>query len=170
MRFDDSAAERESYAGAIRFGGEERLENEFCSFDRKPNARITDRNHQLPIFAPLRGYRERTALSFHGLYAVEYEVHENLLQLNAIRHRHRKLWVELGADRNGISIRIAALDSTTDIQRAVLLTVIFTSLRISELRRLRLTDIDLERAELHVCQRAGRYNADRETDARLSIS
>jgi integrase len=51
---------------------------------------------------------------------------------------------------------IAALD---DGRRALLLTAIFTGLRISELRGLRLDDIDLKRAELHVRQRADRYNA-----------
>ena len=51
---------------------------------------------------------------------------------------------------------IAALD---DDRRALLLTAIFTGLRISELRGLRWDDVDLKRAELHVRQRADRYNA-----------
>ena len=42
--------------------------------------------------------------------------------------------------------------------RPLLLTAIFTGLRISELRGLRWEDIDLKRAELHVHQRADRYN------------
>ena len=105
MRIDDFAAEGESDAGAVWLGGEERLENTFRSLDRKPDARITDRNHQLTVSAPLRRYRERAATSFHGLDAIEHEVHENLLQLNTIRGRHRNLRVELGADRNGIAIR-----------------------------------------------------------------
>jgi integrase len=41
----------------------------------------------------------------------------------------------------------------------LLLTAIFSGLRISELRGLRWTDIDLKRAVLHVRQRADRYNA-----------
>jgi integrase len=52
---------------------------------------------------------------------------------------------------------IAALDD--DCRRAVLLTAIFTGLRISELRGLRWDDVDLKRSELHVRQRADRYNA-----------
>jgi integrase len=51
---------------------------------------------------------------------------------------------------------IAALD---DDQRPLLLTAIFTGLRISELRGLRWDDVDLKRNELHVRQRADRYNA-----------
>jgi integrase len=47
----------------------------------------------------------------------------------------------------------------SDGNRALLLTAIFTGLRISELRGLRWGDVDLKRAELHVWQRADRYNA-----------
>jgi integrase len=43
--------------------------------------------------------------------------------------------------------------------RPLLLTAIFTGLRASELRGLRWEDVDLKRGELHVCQRADRYNA-----------
>jgi integrase len=43
--------------------------------------------------------------------------------------------------------------------RPVLLTAIFTGLRSSELRGLRWEDVDLKTAELHVRQRADRYNA-----------
>jgi integrase len=42
--------------------------------------------------------------------------------------------------------------------RALLLTAIFCGLRASELRGLRWQDIDFAAAELHVCQRADRYN------------
>jgi integrase len=43
-------------------------------------------------------------------------------------------------------------------ERALLLTAIFTGLRASELRGLRWTDVDLKSGELHVRQRADRYN------------
>ncbi len=42
--------------------------------------------------------------------------------------------------------------------RAPLLTMIFTGLRASELRGLRWADVDLKRGEIHVRQRADRYN------------
>lgn len=42
--------------------------------------------------------------------------------------------------------------------RPVLLTAIFTGLRASELRGLRWQDVDLDRKELHVRQRADRFN------------
>ena len=42
--------------------------------------------------------------------------------------------------------------------RPLLLTAIFTGLRSSELRGLRWSDVDLKAGELHVRQRADRYN------------
>src|SRR5262249_49957674 len=47
----------------------------------------------------------------------------------------------------------------SDGRRPLLLTAIFSGLRISELRGLRWDDVDLKRRELHVRQRADRYNA-----------
>jgi integrase len=43
--------------------------------------------------------------------------------------------------------------------RPIVLTAIFTGLRASELRGLRWSDVDLEKRELHVRQRADRYSA-----------
>jgi integrase len=51
---------------------------------------------------------------------------------------------------------IAALDGRW---RPLFLTVIFTGLRSSEMRGLRWPDVDLKRGEIHVRQRADRYNA-----------
>jgi integrase len=43
--------------------------------------------------------------------------------------------------------------------RPILMTAIFTGLRASELRGLRWSDVDLKRGELHVRQRADKFNA-----------
>ncbi len=51
--------------------------------------------------------------------------------------------------------------------RPVLLVAIFTGLRASELRGLRWEDVDLGKAELHVYQRAERYN---EIDKQLGLA
>jgi integrase len=53
----------------------------------------------------------------------------------------------------------AIIAAASDGRRPLLLAAIFTGLRISELRGLRWDDVDLKRAELHVRQRADRYNA-----------
>jgi integrase len=54
---------------------------------------------------------------------------------------------------------VGKLDAAAGRHRAVLLTAIFSGLRASELRGLRWADVDLKVGELHVRQRADRYNA-----------
>jgi integrase len=65
--------------------------------------------------------------------------------------------------RVGIDIplpaEIRAILAADNGHQPLLLTAVFTGLRISELRGLRWNDVDLKRAELHVRQRADRYNA-----------
>jgi integrase len=53
----------------------------------------------------------------------------------------------------------AIIAKLSDRWRPILLTAIFTGLRASELRGLRWADIGLTRGELHVRQRADRYNS-----------
>jgi integrase len=50
------------------------------------------------------------------------------------------------------------LRTAPDRWRPLLVTAIFTGLRASELRGLRWTDVDLRKAQIHVCQRADRFN------------
>jgi integrase len=50
------------------------------------------------------------------------------------------------------------IDAARGKWRVLLVTVVFTGLRASELRGLRWEDVDLKRGELHVRQRADRYN------------
>ena len=52
----------------------------------------------------------------------------------------------------------AIIAATPDRYRALILTALFYGLRGSELRGLRWQDIDFKRGELHVRQRADRYN------------
>jgi integrase len=50
------------------------------------------------------------------------------------------------------------IETATGKWRALIITLVFTGLRASELRGLRWEDVDLKRGELHVRQRADRYN------------
>src|SRR6185437_2100473 len=52
----------------------------------------------------------------------------------------------------------AIVEAATGRWRPILLTAIFTGLRASELRGLRWADVDLDKRELHVRQRADRYH------------
>src|SRR3984893_14098743 len=98
MRFDDPPTDGQSHTGALRFRGEECLENTLGFIDGKPDARIAHRNQWLAILGPLRCDGQLTTRVLHRLDAVEHEVHQDLLQLDAICCRRRKLWIELGAD------------------------------------------------------------------------
>jgi integrase len=84
-------------------------------------------------------------------------------------HRHRGKGGTKQARRNGklkVGVDIPTPDeikriiaAATGRWRPLLLTAIFTGLRASELRGLRWEDIDLAKSELHVRQRADRFNA-----------
>jgi integrase len=66
--------------------------------------------------------------------------------------------LKVGVDIPSLDEIRAIIAAASDGRRPVLLSAIFTGLRISELRGLRWDDVDLKRAELHVRQRADRYN------------
>jgi integrase len=87
--------------------------------------------------------------------------------VTALSHRRRRKGKE--QDRHKKKLRIGVDIPTPDEIRAIinaasgrwrplLLTAIFTGLRASELRGLRWLDVDLSKGELHVHQRADRWN------------
>lgn len=72
--------------------------------------------------------------------------------------RRQKGRLKVGTDiptRDEVKAIVGALDGRW---RPLLLTAIFTGLRASELRGLRWQDVDLEKREIHVHQRADRFN------------
>ena len=111
--------------------------------------------------------RRRVIVSLGSLLADAQErglVAQNVVRsLRASRKgkdRHRR--------REGAKLKVGVIPAPTEIKRIIahlngrwrplLLTAIFTGLRASELRGLRWNDVDLKRGELHVRQRADRYN------------
>jgi integrase len=79
----------------------------------------------------------------------------------SIGREKRRRRLEAGHDfptPDQIKRLIAAVAPDDFRRRALLLTVAFTGLRSSELRGLRWKDIDFEAGQLHVRQRADRYN------------
>jgi integrase len=81
----------------------------------------------------------------------------SLKRIDANRRGERRL--QIGVDipnAEEIKMLIAAMPERW---RPMLLTAIFTGLRASELRGLRWEDVDLKSGELHVRQRADRFNA-----------
>jgi integrase len=80
----------------------------------------------------------------------------SLKRINADTRSKKKL--KIGVDIPSMEEIRAVLAATPERWRPLLLTAIFTGLRSSELRGLRWDDIDLKAGELHVRQRADRYN------------
>ena len=97
---------------------------------------------------------------------------QGLAAHNAVRdlRRNRKKGKDQRAERREKGKLKIGVDIPTDSDvsrilshaegrwRPLLLTAIFTGLRASELRGLRWADVDLKRSELHIRQRADRYN------------
>jgi integrase len=77
-------------------------------------------------------------------------------QIDADKRGERRLRV--GVEIPSADEIKAIIAAMPDRWRPVLLTAIFAGLRSSELRGLRWEDVDLKAAELHVRQRADRYN------------
>jgi integrase len=73
--------------------------------------------------------------------------------------RRQKGKLKIGVDIPTREEIKAIVEAAKGRWRPILLTAIFTGLRASELRGLRWTDVDLEKRELHVRQRADRYSA-----------
>jgi integrase len=71
----------------------------------------------------------------------------------------RKLEIGCDVPENAEIKRLFAATAGQPRKRALLLMAAFTGLRASELRGLRWYDVDLKAGELHVRQRADRYNA-----------
>jgi integrase len=72
--------------------------------------------------------------------------------------RRQKGKVKVGVDLPSRQEIKAIVEHVAGRWRPLLLTAIFTGLRASELRGLRWEDVDLEARELHVRQRADKYN------------
>jgi integrase len=106
-----------------------------------------------------RPLARKVLVSFKSLLKVAKYAHA-AAGVSIKRDKRKDLVLEVGRDipTPGEIKRLIA--ATKDIRRrTLLLTAALTGLRASELRGLRWTDIDLKAGELHVRQRADRYNA-----------
>jgi integrase len=94
-----------------------------------------------------------------GLVAqnVVYSLRKNRRAQRADGNGKLKVGIDIPAPTEMRAI-VGKLDSAAGRHGPVLLTAIFTGLRASELRGLRWEDVDLKRGEIHVRQRADRYN------------
>lgn len=80
------------------------------------------------------------------------------LGVSIIRDKRGKRKLKVGVDIPTPDEIRRIVHAATGRARALIVTAIFTGLRSSELRGLRWPDVDLKAGELHVRQRADRYN------------
>ncbi len=90
-------------------------------------------------------------------------VAQNVVHAMSKRSRHKteerqKPRLQVGVDIPSPAEIRAIISHLQGSWRPLLLTAIFTGLRASELRGLRWADIDLKRSEMHVRQRADKFN------------
>lgn len=97
--FDDVAADGQSHSCSVWLGGVEGIKNP-AHLLRQSDASITDGNQQLIVTIVLRGKREFAFALYglHGIDAVYHQVHQHLLELDAISHDLRKICGELALD------------------------------------------------------------------------
>jgi integrase len=84
------------------------------------------------------------------------ELRRNRKRGNGRDHRKKKL--KIGVDIPTPAEIKQIVNAASRHWRPLILTAIFTGLRASELRGLRWDDVDLKKGELHVTQRADRFN------------
>jgi len=86
------------------------------------------------------------------------------------RNKRKEIQLEVGRDIPAtVEIKRIVNAATDERLHALILTAALTGLRASELRGLRWKDLDLKTGELHVRQRADRYNAIGEPKSASSI-
>jgi len=100
MRFHDGAADPKSHAGAVRFGGKERIKNLVRLLRGQAHASIADRYHELLIVRSLRfdGEFAGPVRIFHRIDGINHKIHECLLQLHAISRDLGSIFRELRSD------------------------------------------------------------------------
>ena len=96
MAFDDRTADPQPYAGAVGFGGDERIENPIRLVRRQTQAGITDRDQHVTVLTAMRLERELAGSIriLHRVDAVDHEVHHYLPQLHAISDHLREVRCE----------------------------------------------------------------------------
>jgi hypothetical protein len=87
MRLNDGTADAKSHARPLGLGRKEGVENLMRLLRREPDAGIADRYHELAVFGSRGDDELACAIQiFHRVDAVGHEVHQHLLQLDAISH------------------------------------------------------------------------------------
>src|SRR6266404_9067249 len=110
MRLNDGPADGESHTRAVRLGGKERLENLVPLLRGQTHSAISDGHQNLLVFRSLRFDSElaRPMHILHRIHAIEHEVHQHLMKLQAIYQDIGKICGQLRSDRYVVSRCLAA--------------------------------------------------------------
>src|ERR1700730_4339586 len=99
MRLNDRPTDRQPHTGPLILGRKECFEDLFRLLRWQSHTGISDRDEHLPVVGfRLDGKLTFASQSFHGIDAVEHEVHENLLELYAVCHDRGKILSKLDTD------------------------------------------------------------------------
>ena len=99
MRFDDRLTDCQAHAATLWFRSKERIEYLVGLSQGEPGSCVIYSDLDLAVLAQLRLQSKHAARVLHRLDAIQHQVHEHLLKLHSIRHGHRKIVFEIGADR-----------------------------------------------------------------------
>jgi integrase len=124
--------------------------------DPQPRTRVMVRKVRVSLSSLLSDAQERGLVSRNVVRDLR-RTRARGVERKAERRQKGKL--KIGIDIPTREEIKAIVETAKGRWHPVLLTAIFTGLRASELRGLRWTDVDLEKRELHVRQRADRYSA-----------
>src|SRR5262249_28707257 len=116
------------------------------------------RKVRISLGALLADAQRRGLVGQNVVHALPRSLRGKEARIAARQNGKLKVGVDIPSLDEVRAIIAAASDGDSGGRRPLLLTAIFTGLRISELRGLRWDDVDLKRSELHVRQRADRYN------------
>src|ERR1700693_1622874 len=83
MRLHNETADGQPHAASLRLGGKECRKDLIHLLYWQPHSRVTDRELELTVLQ-FRLHRKLSSLAPHRFDGIEYEVHEDLLQLHAV--------------------------------------------------------------------------------------
>src|SRR5580692_7209781 len=89
MRFHNGTTDSQPHPAALRLSGEEGRKDLVTTANRQSWPSVADRQQYLTV-PQLRFHRKLSAGFIHRFNGIEHEVHEDLLQLNAVRHDFRE--------------------------------------------------------------------------------
>ena|ERR1700742_2743372 len=108
MRFYDRSADGKPHSHAIFFGGEESIEDlvEICY----SNTLIPDLSEEHTVLFPGMDhkYLRPVSDSLHRFYGVQYQIHQDLLDLDLISHNLGEIFRQLKIDNNLFLLRSSA--------------------------------------------------------------